>query len=197
MYTFADVKIKGIAPLLMHSTASLDTTDPRVKEYKELSKKRKKTEVTLDRIARLEWELGLYWDKENRAYIPAEMLEACIVNGAVRNKSRLGKTMKAGIIVEPWRPKLIHDGPDTIEGLWADSDFRDLRAVRVGTSKIMRCRPRFNRWSLEFRIGFLQEHVSRSDVEKTLEDAGALAAIGDFRPRYGRFLVESFVVEGD
>jgi hypothetical protein len=75
--------------------------------------------------------------------------------------------------------------------LWKDERFRDYRGCGVNNSRVMRMRPKFPEWALTFEVSYQPEVVNRSDLEKWLEDAGQLVGLCDFRPRFGRFEVES------
>jgi hypothetical protein len=55
-------------------------------------------------------------------------------------------------------------------------------------SKIIRTRPRFNRWSLAFTIEVNTDMLAQDDLITALDQAGTRAGIGDYRIRYGKFL---------
>ena len=76
------VTFKGITPLIMHSCQCVNPLHPISLEMKKITSKRKKTEEDLVALADLEWEAGAYWKDEIGLYIPAENVEATIVNGA-------------------------------------------------------------------------------------------------------------------
>ncbi|BCV23328.1 hypothetical protein [Gelria sp. Kuro-4] len=184
------VRINGISPLLMHSPAGVNPTHPLVKEIKKITSKpaKKKTDVDTLLLMDLEFRLNMYYDEELGPYIPADMLEAALRNGARR--TRKGKSAEAGVVIEPDRIKLIYDGPRKIDELVTLPEFRDVRSVAVKQSRTLRCRPRFNKWGLQFTINYLPLLINREDVIEALILAGQQCAIGDNRPRYGRFNVE-------
>ena len=68
----------------------------------------------------------------------------------------------------------------------------DLQSVVVNRARIVRARPRFDSWSLEFVIQCIDERIDESRISDVLIEAGCYHGIGDFRPRYGRFTLESF-----
>jgi hypothetical protein len=179
------VKITGTAPLLMHSDRFANPLDPLTKAHKELTGKRKKTDDDQIAIARSEFIGGCYWNKEGGFHIPATMLEACIINGAKLQK--LGTKFKQGVTITEFELPLTGYGNITPEELWEDTTKRDVRGVRIGTSKVMRYRPIFKQWMIKATVSVNEEVVNMNEVKKALEDAGALVGIGDYRPRYGRF----------
>lgn len=179
--------LTGTAPLLMHNGQLADPLNAFVKKLKEITKKRQKTEEDLREISRLEWRGGLYFDASLGPVIPSEMIDACLVEGA--KKRKLGKAFKSSVFAVNGPYKLIYKGPRDEAGLWSDDAFRSVMSARVGTSRIMRCRPKFEQWSLKIEVMLLPGEVNPSDVADAIEAAGAMVGLGDFRPRYGRFTV--------
>jgi hypothetical protein len=45
-------------------------------------------------------------------------------------------------------------------------------------------------WSLSFDIEFDDSIVNPKNLLKAMSDAGSLVGLGDWRPKFGRFLVE-------
>ena len=77
--------------------------------------------------------------------------------------------------------------PATPEELWENTDYVDVRGVKVSTSKLMRYRPIFRQWSFDATITINDKVLEERDVVKALTDAGQLVGLGDYRPRFGRF----------
>lgn len=182
------VKISGISPLLMHSARFANPLDPMTKAHKSLTSKRKKTDEDHAAISKSEFIGGIYFNETHGVYIPGINVEACMFEAAKMQK--LGKTAKRSIIVLEDLISLDYKGPKDVEKLYEDTRFVDVRAVKVGTSKLMRTRPKFDAWSASFTVTFNPEQIEQRDILKILEDAGSLVGIGDFRPRYGKFSVE-------
>lgn len=186
-------QFKGASPLLMHSDRGVNPLDPGTIELKKLTSSRKKTDEIHAQVARLEWELGMYFDADLGPIVPTSNLRGVIVEGA--KFAKMGATVKRATIVEEDRAKLEYEGPRTIEAMWKAGSFRDVRSVVVGTSRVMRCRPIFRRWSLSFSLLFDPEVIERSALIAAAEAGGKLIGIGDFRPAnggpFGRFTVEA------
>lgn len=58
--------------------------------------------------------------------------------------------------------------------------------------RITRYRPVLKEWALEFEIEILDDRITENILKLALDEAGRTNGLGDFRPRYGRFIVEEF-----
>ena len=181
------LKITGTAPFLMHSDRFANPLDKLTKAHKELTAKRKKTDEDHSAIAKSEFIGGCYWNKESGFYIPAQNLDSCLIAGAKLQK--LGVKFKQGVQVLEDELTLEEALPKTPELLWNSGEYTDVRGVKVGQAKIMRYRPIFRRWAVKATVIFNSQIVSKSEVVKAIQDAGALIGLGDYRPRFGRFAV--------
>lgn len=179
------VKIQGVAPLIMHNGQTCDPANKFAKAMKEITGKRKKTEEDHAELSRIEWMAGLYVDDKAQLIIPSDVLDSALVEGA--KKSKLGKQFKSAVFV-PYDAKLdIGVSKYTLEHLWNNENFRDVRGVRVGTSRVMRTRPLFRDWSASFCVQFDDEQVNLGDVKRAIRDCGKQVGLCDYRPKYGRF----------
>jgi len=173
----------------MHDSQGINPLHPLIKELKKLTVKgKKKTDDDNIQIARIEWELGLYLDKDGKPMVPAVNVEACIRDAAKEEKQ--GRTVTAGLKVSPDDIPLIYPGPTTKNGLW-EAGFSDFRSARIKGSRVNRCRPRFNSWELKFTIEYSEKDFDDEAIRRFLEIAGERKGLGDYRPRYGKFAVMS------
>jgi hypothetical protein len=186
---FFHVKIEGRS-LLMHNGQLVDPLNEFSKRLKEQTKKRKKSDADHMLIAEIEFQGGLYFDPVHGPYIPGTVIDACLKAGATR--SRLGKVFESCISTTGDIYPLIYDGPRTREGLWADPRFRDRRAAGVQKARVMRTRPKFNGWSLEFDVHLLPCDANPEDLKRAIVDAGIYSGLCDYRPRFGSFNLVSF-----
>lgn len=192
----AKVTIEGVAPMLMHNARLANPADDIVKQIKAITGKHhsKKTEADELKLMELEYMGGLYFDDSCGAFIPSVNIEGCLRDGA--KISRKGKAIESGIQVNPDCVKLLYDGPKTAESLYADKRFVDCRAAKLQkSSTVMRTRPRFDNWSAEFEILIIEDVVNPSDVHEALVKAGMMKGLGDFRPKFGRFVVREFLIK--
>ena len=181
-----NLNLIGVSPLLCHNGSLADPLSEGSKKLKAVTGKKKKTDADYESIARIEWTYGLYLD-EGRPVIPGEIIEAAIMSGAKKQKQ--GKEAKAAIICEGNYP-IENGGADlsNLDELWQNEDYRLSVTVRNKMSRIVRTRPMFKEWALKnVKVSYDDEKLNESEVMQALKDE---MAIGDWRPKYGRFKVE-------
>ena len=182
------LRVRGVAPLLMHNARLADPTDPITKEKDKIAKGKKKTEEILLQIKELEWRGGLYVDEKGRVSLPADVVLATLIAGA--RKAKLGKEAAAAVYCEqPFFP-LEYDGPKDIPSLYSDGRFCDYRSVVQQRNRIMRARPIFRDWACDLTLQIDEEILNPAQAREAMVAAGIRVGMGDFRPRYGRFVVE-------
>jgi len=59
----------------------------------------------------------------------------------------------------------------------------------------MRARPRFNKWALDFSIIVTHDALPKAVLKELLDHAGRYMGIGDYRPKFGTFIVTKFEEE--
>ena len=195
LYALAKVRIEGMAPLIMHNNTLLDPLNPLTKAMKKLTGKRTKTDDDHAKIAEIEFKAGFYGDEKGRPIMPGENIEACIRDGA--KKSKKGKVVQAGLFIDD-NPLLIFEGPKDIDKLSNSSNnVLTVGVKNKGTGgSVMRTRPIFRDWALEFTIQFRPDLMNADELKEHLIVAGQVSGLGDWRPRHGRFHVAKFDVEG-
>jgi len=184
-YSTLRFRITGVSPLVMHNGQLANPLNRFAKEIRSISGKRRKTEADFEEIARLEWFGSLYLSK-GEPCLPGELIEACIIRGAVTRKR--AKQATAGVLCLGAFP-LQYDGPRDPMELWKSEAFRLMASVKVGSSRVMRTRPVFPEWSAEIEVRFNPALLNASEIREFLVAAGELEGIGDWRPRFGRFEV--------
>ncbi|KKL51095.1 hypothetical protein LCGC14_2298910 [marine sediment metagenome] len=177
METFEEkfqVVIKGISPLLHHQYNMEKTT-------KGLSK----SGISYD--PKEEAEKVLYTDESDNPVQPANHIEGAMVKEATnfkipgQGKKTFKDAFKAGIFIDP--VLIPHKFPKWVI---------DNQTVVVVRARIVRSRPRFDKWELEFIINNIDERITPEILKMVLEGAGRFKGIGDYRPKYGRFDVIKF-----
>lgn len=177
----------GTAPLLMHSDATVNPLHPLTKAIKKVTSKRTgKTDDDHEEIARLEHLAGLYYDPGIGPYMPGRNVEACTVKAG--GITRMGTKLKQALFVTTDINPLAYNGPRDLDGLWADENFRYMSSVKVGQARVMRCRPQFREWRFECDAILDTSVIDLADLRDVLETAGQRIGLGDFRPRFGRFI---------
>lgn len=186
-YGQVTLKITGITPLVVHSGALADPLNKFAKAMKAVSGKRKKTDADLEEMARLEFLGGLYL-KDGKPCMTSECLEALMVSGA--KKIKMGTQCRAGAFVDE-SSFIEYDGPTNPDEMWQDDRFRLTVGVKLnGKVRIMRTRPKFNDWSITFTVHYLTDLLDKKDVIEFVNIAGIQCGLCDWRPKFGRFVVE-------
>ena len=131
-----------------------------------------------------QWADALWLDR-GRLCLPAAVLFDALADAAKLRK--MAPAFRDGISLSASAP-LRHDGPTSIDELWAEERFRMRSAVCVGRLRHeWRCLPRFERWSAEATVTIDEGRLARPELLKLFETAGSVFGIGAGRPRYGRF----------
>ncbi len=178
------VTIEGVAALLMHrwNNESVAAKADAAKG----SKAKKSDDV----------ESYVYRNPEGEIAASGAWMKGAIVTaGRYRQDPRSPRKsamdlFKAGIVVLSDTPAIYVDGEPV--SAW---DYLDMRRVVVQRSAITRTRPAMHPgWRTTFDIMVMTpEYINRATLRETIEQAGRLCGIGDFRPSYGRFGIVSFV----
>lgn len=165
------VRVEGTRPLLMHNPAGVGKPSGR------------KTVFDPEEDAKE----ALYLNKKGEVIVPAlnilSMLRTAGADLKVPGKGK--KTFKgyiyAGVSIEPYEIPLIYSGEYEI----------DQRPVKV-SGRVMRARPKFEPWALEFRLTILDEIIHPTHIKNILEMGGKYQGLCDFRPLFGLFQVVKF-----
>lgn len=167
------VEIKGIAPLLMN-------------KFDE-EKQDKNTKYGSAKNYQKEAENCLYLNSKGKICQPATHIEAGIVKMATSyripggGKKTFKDATKSGIFIEP--DLIQHKNQKWII---------DKRAVVINRGRIVKARPKLEKWGLEFIITNIDGRITPAIIEQIIKDMGKYNGLGDFRPRYGRFKVIKF-----
>lgn len=173
-----NIEITGVVPMLHNKFSTEDHGENK-------SKSKKKVYVPAEEADKL-----LYKNPDGSIYHPAEHIFQSMIRAATDFKFEGKKSYKdvitSGISVMPENIPLITKLPYEIDAR---------RVVVRGANKaaVVRWRPKFNEWKLKFTIDILDDdNISVSVLKEILEKAGATKGIGDYRPRFGRFMVTRF-----
>lgn len=179
-------RIVGLLPLIQHRGGLANPLDPHTKAMKAISGKRKKVDADFEQLSKLEF-LGSLYTFDGCIVIPDFMLEATIIEGA--RKEKQGKVALAAIFAK--HAVLEYDGPQEPEKLWEAEQFRYIVGVRVGQARVMRTRPKFDKWAANIELEYEDSMIDRDNVLRMFRTAGEQIGIGDRRPKFGRFRVEA------
>lgn len=183
------MNLTGLVPLICHNGQLANPLYTWNKKIKPIKDKRKKTEADIELINKLQFYGSLYLNNKGNPIIPADTIEACLINGAKKTKS--GPKAKSGIFVEE-DSEIVYDGPKTKEELWESPQHRYEKIVVIQRQRILTVRPIFKDWSLKTQVTYIPELVNKEDILTWAYDGGMQCAIGDYRPKFGRFSVKEF-----
>ncbi len=173
------VSIHGLSPLLQNNFP-LDGQDTKTGPGRRVAS----TDYSKEEFEKL------YLTKEKMVYEPSSHIEGCLTKAASEFfiKGHKGKRytdrIKAFINIQPL--EIVHKVQE-----W----HADTRTVVVQRSRIVRRRPCFNHWALDFNIIIKDpEAVPPETLHEILEYGGRYVGIGDYRPKFGLFEVTKWEV---
>jgi len=185
--------LQGTGILLMHSDAGVDSNSKISRQITAITNRRKKDRTDEDQELhdRLYWERAMYFDPQIGPYIPAWNVKAMIQKAA--GLSKKGKTVERGLILAKEAFPLQYDGPRKLDAMWKAGRFTDCRSIKNsgrGAGRVMRVRPRFENWTLECEFFTDPTEIDERDLLTYVEYAGNFVGLGDYRKRYGKFMVK-------
>lgn len=208
------VTLTGLSPLLMHAD-NIDAEE-RAKEWSRQNKK--KSVAGDDRSPAWKW-IGYGYYEDNMFAIPSDNIMTAIREGGTQvgvpgqgKKTFKAQTQSGLCVCEFAWPIHINGKPvstDFLNDLLEEEDFSKhmdsvkknrfmlfVKRARVGQSKHVRVRPRFDHWSISGTIDVWDDQITTSILEEILKVAGEMKGLCDWRPSsktpgpYGRFRAE-------
>jgi hypothetical protein len=180
--------LQGLEPLLVHNSRLSNPLDPTARALKAVTGKRQKTDDDYLRMANLEFLGSLYIDQDAGPYLPGDNIWRCLYDGA--RKHKLGPKVKESVVITSNVNPLSYRGPRDADTLWKDESFRHQASAKVGMQRVTRTRPVFRQWSADAEGVFDETEINLDSLRMIAETSGSLIGIGDWRPRFGRFVGE-------
>lgn len=172
------VTVQGSADFLFHRWNS-EAVDEKAKAAKNSASKK------TDNV-----ESYVYRTEGGELAIPGEYLRGAIINAA---KFRQDPRSPRKSAMDLFKAAIVVTTPLASLGVekW---DYLDRRRVMIQRNGVNRTRPAMKAgWIAEFHLlVMLPEYVDRNALRETIESAGRLIGIGDFRPTFGRFGIVKF-----
>jgi hypothetical protein len=159
---------------------------------RKITSKRAKTEADYAELAKIEWAASLYLADLGsglQVVIPGANIEGMITEAG--KKRRLGKVVKAGVLCYD-DFALDYDGPQDIQELWPDEQWRLVSMPPIRGNRVVRTRPKFFPWSVEIQVFFDPGIISRDVLQQLIDYAGRYCGLCDWRPRYGTFVAQDW-----
>lgn len=175
-----EVTIQGSSDMLFHRW--------NCEEIEEKSKLKKgSTGRKTDNI-----EAYVYRNEEGFLCLPSEYLRMAIVNAAKYKQDPRSPRKSA---MDLYKASIICLSNLASLGT-KDWDYEDKRRVVVQRAGINRVRPAIKTgWKATFELLVnTPEYISANDLNESIQLAGRLIGVGDFRPTYGRFNVTEFKI---
>jgi hypothetical protein len=210
------VTLIGETPLLLHqdSIEWREQMDLWIKD----PQNKKASKAGDDRFPAHRWIGCCYYDGQHVGIASDNLMTMLREGGAKVPTGKKGQTFKrqsqSGLVVNEilW-PLVTSNGPvpwAPIAAMATDSDFANhkqavqalgfelfVKGAKIGASKHIRVRPRFDTWSAAGTITVLDETITQGILQQILEQAGMFCGLGDWRPSspskpgsWGRFRAE-------
>ncbi len=197
------IEITGTQPLLMHAD-DIEWAD-QMSAWKDDARNKKTSKAGDDRSPAWRWIGSLYQDGEH-IVMPAENLMRCLMEGGAMvpvpgvkgNKTFKSQTQSGMMPSAVGYPIMVAGRPikfDPIKRLMGEADFEKhktaadthgftlfLKRAKIGTSKHVRVRPRFDSWSFTAELIVTDEQITQAVLQEIVEFAGRFKGLGDWRP---------------
>jgi hypothetical protein len=174
----AVITIEGAADFLFHRW-NAEAVDEKAKAAKN-SKAKKSDDI----------ESYVYRTLNGELAIPGEYFRGSIINAA---KFRQDPRSPRKSAMDLFKAGVVVTSPLASLGV-TEWDYLDRRRVMIQRQGINRTRPAMRAgWKVTFDLMIvLPEYIDRNALRETVESAGRLIGIGDFRPTFGRFGIVQF-----
>lgn len=207
------ITLTGETPLLMHRD-NIDASS-RVRKWAKDPLNKKVSTAGDDRTPAWTW-VGYCYHDGKRLAIDADNLMTMFRDGgkkcpAPTGKGSMQRQTQAGILVNEIGWPLLVGGATVdwkaVDAMHSVDDFAEheafaaaqgfslfVKRARVGTSKHVRVRPRFDSWSCSGTVTVLDEQITTEMLQMILTHAGFYCGLCDWRPgsptapgQFGRF----------
>lgn len=173
------IRLVGRTDLVLHNNQCVDPLNPLKKQISAITGKKKKTDADHLQLRKLEFIAGLYFNDQLGPFIPAQNLRKMLIEAARKDKN--GKQFESGIFVEDHAP-IQYEGPRTVEKMIECGDeYMWTTPAGNQSSTIMRTRPRFRKWHVDFELIAEPSLVQRDMLENALRHAEISVGICDAR----------------
>jgi hypothetical protein len=197
------VKIKGLTPLLMHAD-NIEWADS-MDEWRNDPANKAKSKAGDDRTPAWRWLGSLNTDGEI-VTIPSEYIMRCLMEGGAQVPTGRGKTTfksqsQSGLLCPEFHwPLLLNGSAATVsmQQINALKEFNHfveqsegvkklgfslfVKRAKVGQSKHIRVRPRFDSWATEGDITIIDDAITIKVLQQILTISGRYKGLGDWRP---------------
>lgn len=196
------VTLTGTQPLLLHHD-DIEWAD-RMSEWGTNPDNKKNSKAGDDRTPAFRWIGCLYRDEEGRLIMPTENIMRCIMEGGAKvptgqRQGTFKSQSQSGIMPQALGWPIVVNGKTVpvapIDELMKVRNFDAhkeavksmgfslfVKRARIGQSKHIRVRPRFETWQVSGDLVVTDESISERILKSILDVAGRLKGLGDWRP---------------
>ncbi len=161
-----NVELTGITPLLMNSPKSM--IEDNVEKQLQTKTKNYDLDAEAKKLA--------YTTKNGELYVPSQAIKGALINASSFKK--IGKYAAKSIIAGG-----VFITKQEI-GLGTKKYDLDIRTVVIQRARIVKARPKIEKWKLNFEIQYNENMIGNSEIIKSiLIEAGQRIGILDFRPQ--------------
>ena len=188
-----NAKFTGITPLLQNNPQSVDPFNQYAKAKKPLTSKRSKTDEDLMAIRDLDVESKVFFDDDLGIYVPTRWVLASIAKNAYALSKIAKAKVRGAVFTTSEKAKLIYDGMDLVKSktdIVKNDKFITTLILPQQQVRLAKSFPIFHNWSFEVELEFDDTIIDIADMKRILEYGAKYGGYGDFRPTYGRCLVE-------
>lgn len=198
MFRKFSFRLVGHMPLLMHAD-DIWQADELV-EWRKAPGNKNQSKAGDDRSPAWTWQTYLYHDGESVVMPAANIMVSLRTAGTqiiLKGKKTYKELTQSGLLIDAEYCRFLCGGeeiPMAKINAMRDSSFTDqckavqklgfnlfAKRARVGQSKHIRVRPRFEEWSVEGEINVISEDISDEVLHQIFEFAGR-GGLGDWRP---------------
>ena len=173
------IRLVGRTDLVLHNNQCVDPLNPLKKQISAITGKKKKTDSDHLQLRKLEFIAGLYFSDQLGPFIPAQNLRKMLIEAARKDKN--GKQFESGIFVEGHAP-IQYEGPRSIEKMIEmGEEYMWTTPAGNQSSTIMRTRPRFKKWTVDFEVLAEPSLVQKDMLLNALRHAEISVGICDAR----------------
>ncbi len=180
------VKFNGISPLLQNNPQTVDVFNHYSKLKKPLTAKRTKTDEDVQNLRDIEVESKVFFDNEIGVYIPTRWVMAAIAKVA---KAKV----RGAVFTTTEKAKLTYDGMNLVKektDIVKNDKFVTTLILPQQQVRLAKSFPIFHKWSFEVGLEYDDIILDEAELISILEYSAKYGGFGDFRPTYGRALLE-------
>lgn len=184
----------GINPLLQNNPQTVDRFNPYTKAMKKINdKKTKRTDDDFLELKNIEVRSKIYWDDKAGIYVPATWVSSAIAASSFKTAKVAKAAIRGGVFTTDDKLKLTYRGMNKVkapEDIVGNSEFRLDMTLKQGMVRVVKAVPIFHEWQFDCGLEYDDEIIDADSMKTILGYASKYGGFGDFRPTFGRALVE-------